>query len=322
MPMIAIALLVFTAVLAVTVGGYFLLAPASDSSRELKRRLALLELRGIETADIPDVLKEELLSDVPILQRALSRLKLAQRVDARLRQAGMEMKVGVFALLSVALFALGTLAGLFLHWPFFLAIFLGALLSTVPGTVVGVKGRRRMKAFTSQFPDALEMFARSLRAGHSFTGAIQLVAQEMPHPLGLEFRQVFDEQNLGVPLREALTGMTQRVESLDARFFVTAILIQRETGGNLAEIIDKIAHVIRERFRIQGQLKIFTAQARMTGIILTLLPVGLALTIGVLNPDYLKPLWFERAGRLLIALALCMQIAGALVIRKIVRIKI
>jgi len=320
--MIALALLVFAAVLVATVGGYFLLAPARESSRELKRRLDLLELRGIEKADIPDVLKEELLSDVPLLQRALSRLKLAQRMDARLRQAGMEMTVGVFTLLSFVLFALGALAGLFLHWPFVLAILLGALLATVPGTVVSVKGRRRMKAFTSQFPDALEMFARSLRAGHSFTGAIQLVAQEMPHPLGSEFRQVFDEQNLGVPLREALTGMTRRVDSLDARFFVTAILIQRETGGNLAEIIDKIAHVIRERFRIQGQVKIFTAQARMTGLILSLLPAGLALTIGVLNPDYLKPLWFERSGRILIALALCMQIAGGLVIRKIVRIKI
>src|SRR3990172_4708901 len=218
----------------------------------------------------------------------------------------MEMKVGVFVLLSLALLAIGALVGLFLHWPFVLALLLGALLATVPSTVVGVKRGRRMKAFTSQFPDALEMFARSLRAGHSFTGAIQLVAQEMPHPLGSEFRQVFDEQNLGVPLREALTGM----------------IIQRETGGNLAEIIDKIAHVIRERFRIQGQLKIFTAQARMTGIILSVLPVGLALAIGILNPDYLKPLWFERAGRFLIALALGMQIAGALAIRKIVRIKI
>jgi tight adherence protein B len=320
--MIAVALLVFAAVLIATVGGYLLLAPASESSRELKRRLALLELREIETADIPDVLKKELLSDVPLLQRALSRLRLAQRVDARLRQAGMEMKVGVFALLSVSLLAIGTLIGLVLHWPVVLAILLGALLATVPGTVVGVKRSRRMKAFTSQFPDALEMFARSLRAGHSFTGAIQLVAQEMPHPMGLEFRQVFDEQNLGVPLREALTGMTRRVDSLDARFFVTAILIQRETGGNLAEIIDKIAHVIRERFRIQGQLKIFTAQARMTGAILSLLPVALALAIGFLNPDYLKPLWFERAGRILIGIAICMQITGALVIRRIVRIKI
>ncbi|MFA6147077.1 MAG: type II secretion system F family protein [bacterium] len=320
--MIAVALLVFAAVLVATVGGYFLLAPARESSRELKRRLDLLELRGIGNAEMPDVLKEELLSDVPLIQRALSHLKAARRVDARLRQAGMELTVGAFTLLSLALLAIGTLTGLFLHWPFVLALLLGAFLATAPGVVVGVKGRRRMKAFTSQFPDALEMFARSLRAGHSFTGAIQLVAQEMPHPMGTEFRQVFDEQNLGVPLREALTGMTRRVESLDARFFVTAILIQRETGGNLAEIIDKIAHVIRERFRIQGQLKIFTAQARMTGIILTLLPVGLALAIGLLNPDYLKPLWFERAGRILIALALCMQIAGALVIRKIVRIKI
>lgn len=320
--MIAVALLVFAAILIATVGGYFLLAPAGESSRELKRRLALLELREIETADIPDVLKKELLSDVPLLQRALSRLRVAQRADARLRQAGMEMKVGVFALLSVALLAIGALIGMVLHWPFVLAILLGALLATLPATVVGVKRSRRMKAFTSQFPDALEMFARSLRAGHSFTGAIQLVAQEMPHPMGLEFRQVFDEQNLGVPLREALTGMTRRVDCLDARFFVTAILIQRETGGNLAEIIDKIAHVIRERFRIQGQLKIFTAQARMTGTILSLLPVALALAIGFLNPDYLKPLWFERAGRILIGIAICMQITGALVIRKIVRIKI
>ena len=320
--MIAVALLVFASVLIVTTGGYFLLAPAKESSRELKRRLALLELRGIETSDIPDALKKELLSDVPLLQRALSRLRLAQRMDARLRQAGMEMKVGVFALLSLALFFLGILLGLFLHWPTVLAILLGALLATLPNSVVGVKRARRMKAFTSQFPDALEMFARSLRAGHSFTGAIQLVAQEMPHPLGSEFRQVFEEQNLGVPLREALTGMTHRVDSLDARFFVTAILIQRETGGNLAEIIDKIAHVIRERFRIQGQLKIFTAQARMTGIILSLLPIALALVIGLLNPDYLKPLWFERTGRFLVALAVCMQIAGALVIRRIIRIKI
>jgi tight adherence protein B len=133
---------------------------------------------------------------------------------------------------------------------------------------------------------------------------------------------VFDEQNLGVPLREALTGMTQRIDSLEVRFFVTAILVQRETGGNLAEIIDKIAHVIRERFRIEGQLKVFTAQARMTGGILVMLPIGVAVAIGLLNPDYMKPLWFEQAGKMMIAAAVAMQIAGALTIRKIIRIKI
>ncbi len=320
--MIAIAILVFAAVLVAVLAVYLLVGSGGDGERELKERLALLEIRGIEQSDIPDVLKKELLSDLPVLQRLLSYVAIAQRIDVRLRQAGVEMKVSAFALLSLALFALGALAGLLLHWHPVLTAALAVLLGLMPNVVIDIKRRRRMRAFTAQFPDALEMFARSLRAGHSFTGAIQLVSQEMPHPMGTEFRQVFDEQNLGVPLREALTGMTRRVDSLDARFFVTAILIQRETGGNLAEIIDKIAHVIRERFRIQGQLKVFTAQARMTGLILSLLPIGVALAIAALNPEYLKPLWTERAGKFLIALAISMQITGALVIRKIIRIKI
>jgi tight adherence protein B len=172
------------------------------------------------------------------------------------------------------------------------------------------------------FPETLEMFARSLRAGHSFTGAIQLVAQEMPDPIAPEFMKVFEEQNLGIPLRQALIGMTDRVDILDVKFFVTAILIQRETGGNLAEIIDKIAYVIRERFRVQGQLKIFTAQARLSGGILSLLPIGVAGLIGILNPDYLKPLFLERTGRIMIAIAVILQVLGMLAIRKIIRIKI
>jgi tight adherence protein B len=319
---IAIPLLVFAAVLAAVLGGYFLLSTRGNGDREVKERLALLEIRGIEESDIPDVLKTELLSDLPLLQRFLSRLSAAQRIDTRLRQAGIEMKVGAFVLLSLSLFGLGALMGLLLHWNPVLGAVLAVLLGLVPAVVVNLRRTKRMKAFTAQFPDALEMFARSLRAGHSFTGAIQLVSQEMPHPVGTEFRQVFDEQNLGVPLREALTGMTSRVDSLDARFFVTAILIQRETGGNLAEIIDKIAHVIRERFRIQGQLKVFTAQARLTGTVLALLPIGVAIAIMASNPDYLKPLWTEKLGKFMIALALVMQITGGLVIRKIIRIKI
>jgi tight adherence protein B len=319
---IAIPLLVFAAVLAAVLGGYFLLSTRGNGDREVKERLALLEIRGIEESDIPDVLKTELLSDLPLLQRFLSRLSVAQRIDTRLRQAGIEMKVGAFVLLSLSLFGLGALMGLLLHWNPVLGAVLAVLLGLVPAVVVNLRRTKRMKAFTAQFPDALEMFARSLRAGHSFTGAIQLVSQEMPHPVGTEFRQVFDEQNLGVPLREALTGMTSRVDSLDARFFVTAILIQRETGGNLAEIIDKIAHVIRERFRIQGQLKVFTAQARLTGTVLALLPIGVAIAIMASNPDYLKPLWTEKLGKFMIALALVMQITGGLVIRKIIRIKI
>jgi tight adherence protein B len=317
-----IPVFVFLLVLLVSAGGYFFLTAGSTETKEIKKRLSLLEIRNLRGDDLPDVLKKEVLSDVPLLNRLLSRLETAIRIDRRLKQADMTIRVGTFILLTLSLFLVGIVAGKVLHWPFVVSAVVGFVLMLIPNTIVNMKRRLRFKRFMNHFPEALEMFARSLRAGHSFTGAIQLVAQEMPHPIGPEFSKVFEEQNLGIPLRQALIGMTERIEGLDVKFFVTAILIQRETGGNLAEIIDKISHVIRERFRIQGQLKIFTAQARMTGGILGFLPVGLAVVIGMLNPEYLKPLWFEREGRFLIALAVTLQIFGVLAIRKIIRIKI
>ena len=320
--MIWIPLAVFALVLLVVVGGYFLLSAGRSEKAEVKRRISLLELRNLRDTDIPDFLKNEVLSDVPLLNRLLSRVNIATRIDRRLRQADMKMPVGTFLLLSLVLFFMGIIAGRILHWPTILSVVVGVALLLIPNIIVNIKRRRRLKRFMNHFPEALEMFARSLRAGHSFTGAIQLVAQEMPDPIGPEFSKVFEEQNLGIPLRQALIGMTERVDILDVKFFVTAILIQRETGGNLAEIIDKIAYVIRERFRVQGQLKIFTAQARLSGFILSLLPIGVAVLIGMMNPEYLKPLWFERTGRIMIAVAVILQIFGMLVIRKIIRIKI
>jgi len=320
--MIWIPVLVFVAMLMLVVGAYLYFGPGRSERSEIKKRLSLLELRNLAKEDLPEVLKTELLSDVPPLNRLLSRLNVAVQVDRRLRQADLKIRAGTFILLSVILFAVGVTAGSFLHWPAILSLPVGIALFSIPTAVVNLKRRLRVKRFVNHLPDALEMFARSLRAGHSFTGAIQLVAQEMPDPVGLEFRKVFEEQNLGVPLRQALIGMTDRVDTLDVKFFVTAILIQRDTGGNLAEIIDKISYVIRERFRIQGQLKVFTAQARMTGFILAFLPIGVALLIGMLNPDYLKPLWFDRIGKLMAVAAVVMQITGMLVIRKIIRIKI
>src|SRR4030065_327223 len=152
----------------------------------------------------------------------------------------MEMKVGTFILLSCLLFGLALLLGAFLHWPFLIAVRFGAFLFVVPTIVVDTRKNLRMTKFIMYLPEALEMFARSLRAGHSVTGAIQLVGQEMPAPIGPEFQKVFDEQNLGIPLRNALIGMTTRIDLLDVNFFVTAVLIQRETGGDLEESGDKI----------------------------------------------------------------------------------
>jgi tight adherence protein B len=320
--MIWVPVFVFLLVLFVSIGGYFFLSAGRTGRGEVEKRLSLLQVRNLQGDDLSEILKKDVLSEVPLLNRLLSRLQTATRIDRRLKQADMTIRVGTFVLLSLGLFLVGIVAGMLFHWPAVISVIVGGVLACVPTIVVDTRRRRRFKRFMNHFPEALEMFARSLRAGHSFTGAIQLVAQEMPHPIGPEFSKVFEEQNLGIPLRQALLGMAERIEALDVKFFVTAILIQRETGGNLAEIIDKIGHVIRERFRIQGQLKIFTAQARMSGIILSLLPVGIAIIVGMMNPEYLKPLWLERTGRIMIAVAVILQVLGMLAIRKIIRIKI
>jgi len=319
--MIWIPLLVFVSVLVLVLGGYFLIVSTRTRKGEVKERLSLLRIRNLQDGDVPDILKSELLSDVPGLNRFLSGFGPAVRIDKWLRQTDLSIKVGTFVLLSLALFAIGILIGNMLNWHFVLSVAAGFLLLSLPSLVVNSKRKKRLKRFISQFPDTLEMLARSLRAGHSFTGALQLVAQEMPPPVGPEFQKIFDEQNLGVPFRQALLDLTERVNLLDVKFFVTAVLIQRETGGNLAEIIDKIAYVIRDRFRIQGQLRIHTAQARLSGLILAFLPPTLGFVIFVMNPNYLKPLWFDPLGNLMIGMAVVLQITGMLVIRKIVRIK-
>jgi len=320
--MLWIVLLVFIAIPAMIIGGYFLIAPARAEKGEITKRLSLLQLRNLQSADLPEFLRNELFSDVPLINQILIQFNFAIVMDRRLKQANLDMKVGTFVLLSTVLFFIGMLPGILLHWPFLISLTVGTLFLFIPTIVINVKKRRRMEKFLSHFPEALEMFARSLRAGHSFTGAIQLVGQEMPDPVGPEFQKVFDEQNLGIPMRQALVGMAERIDVLDVQFFATAILIQRETGGNLAEIIDKISHVIRERFRIQGQLRVFTAQARLTGYILTLLPVAMALLIYSMNPNYMKPLWSDKLGQTMIIVGVLLQIAGALSIRRIVRIKI
>jgi tight adherence protein B len=320
--MIWVSVLVFLAVFLMVAGGYFFLIAGRAERAEVRKRLSLLQIRNLSKEDLPEVLKSELLSDVPPLNRLLSRMNIAGRIERRLLQADLKIRVGTFVLFSLTLFFIAIVGGQLLHWPPVISIAVGVLLFSIPHLIVNAKRRLRLKRFLNHFPDALEMFARSLRAGHSFTGAIQFVAQEMPDPIGPEFQKVFEEQNLGIPLRQALIGIADRVDSLDVKFFVTAILIQRETGGNLAEIVDKISYVIRERFRIQGQVKTFTAQARMTGVVLTMLPIGAAALLGFVNPDYLKPLWFDPHGRSMVTAAVVMQIMGMFAIRKIIRIKI
>jgi len=307
---------------AAVTGAFLLLAPKRAAERDVRRRLSLLAVRRLPGAEAPEVVKKDLLGAVPLLDRFLARLPGMARLDRYLERAGMRMRAPLFLLASAGLFAAAAAAALWLHRSWGGAVALGLAAGVAPAAAAARRRRRRAREFARHFPDALDMLARSLRAGHALSGAIHLVGQEMPDPAGAEFRRLFEEQNMGMPARQALEDFAERVGSLDARFFVTAVLVQRETGGNLAEIVENLARVIRERFRIEGQLRIHTAQARMTGIILALLPVGVAAAIAAINPEYLDPLWHDRAGRLMTVAAVALQAAGALVIRRIVRIKI
>jgi tight adherence protein B len=212
----------------------------------------------------------------------------------------------------------GIASGMSLGFVPFLALFAGWL----PILWLMMRRKRRFKKFAKQLPDALELISRALRAGHSLASGFNLVAEEMMAPVATEFRKAFEEQNLGIPLDEALEGMTERMPNLDLKFFATAVILQRQTGGDLAEILDKIGRLIRERFQIWGQVQALTGEGRLSGIVLLALPPALFVAVWRLNPDYVLPLFTDPLGKQMLLWAVVMQILGALVIRKIVNIKV
>jgi tight adherence protein B len=198
----------------------------------------------------------------------------------------------------------------------------GIVTATLPFLYVWFKRKKRLGMFLELLPDALDLVSRALSAGHAFSEALHMVATEMPEPIAGEFQKTYEEQNLGLSLKLALENLTQRIPLLDLQMCVTAIMIQRETGGNLAEILEKVAYTIRERFRIMGDLKTLTTSSRMSAWLLCGLPIAVSLVITLMNPEYMSILWKDPRGHFLIALALFMQLTGMLIVRKILNIKI
>ena len=198
----------------------------------------------------------------------------------------------------------------------------GASVGMLPVMWLLMKRKMRLKSFAKQLPDALELMARALRSGHSLASGFNLVAEEMTAPIGDEFLKVFEEQNLGIPMEDALFNMTTRMPNLDLRFFVTAIVLQKQTGGDLAEILDKIGYIIRERFKIWGQVQALTGEGRLSGVVLLALPPLLFVAVYKLNPDYVMPLFQDPMGRKMLFFGVVMQLLGALAIRKIVNIRV
>jgi len=188
--------------------------------------------------------------------------------------------------------------------------------------VMRKKRDSRVRKFEEQFPEALDLLSRAIRAGHAFPTAMGMVAQEMGEPVGPEFKTMFDEQNFGLPLRDALNQLSDRVRLLDVRFFVTAVLIQRETGGNLSEILDNLAHVVRERFKLLRQVRVHTAHGRFTGYVLLALPAALAIILSILNPDFMALLFHEHVGQMMLVAAIIMQGIGFAWIRQVIRIEV
>ena len=319
-----IPFLVFIACMFAVFGAYLLATRDSEAKRRrLQQRLSdvLLYTKHSDDADV-QLARQELLSEIPALNRVLVNMQLATKLRRMLDQADLHITVSRLVMLSLMAGIMAGLAASVLTISVIIMLGAGGAAASVPFLHVAYRRRKRLNRFLELLPDALELMSRALQAGHAFAESLHMIATEMPEPIAGEFRKTYEEQNLGLSLKLALENLTERVPLLDLRLCVTAIMIQRETGGNLAEILEKVAYTIRERFRILEDLKTLTTSSRMSAWILCGLPVFVALAVSIMNPDYMSVLWRDPRGHNLLYAAGFMQVTGMLIVRKILRIKI
>jgi tight adherence protein B len=289
-------------------------------SFELKKRLRNLAVQSDEI--IPLELRVEILGEMTPLEKALYRFSAVRKIEKLADSAGIKMDIKRF-LLVILISSLGSFcAGLLLRRGIAPALVLLVLGAWAPLVYLRVRRKKRAQLFTEQFPEALDMLARSLKSGHAMSMAIKLVGTEMSDPIAGLFKTAYEEQTLGLSMQDALSHMLQRVPSMDLQLFVTAVNIHREIGGNLAETLERLANTIRERLKLRRQVRVFTAQARLSGIILFLLPIFMAVFFYFSTPGYMEELFTTPAGKIAIIYAIVSQMIGFLVIRKIVNIRI
>jgi tight adherence protein B len=280
-------------------------------------------VQNIEQA-APDaaLLRDEVLSKIPAFDSYLRRSERISTLQKTLAQGNVDVRAGNFLMLcavsALLLAAVAALAGgnLLFGW-------LGALVGFfIPYAYASHMRSKRFQKFEEKFPEAIDTLARAVRAGHAFTTAVEMIANELAEPVAGEFRQLFEEQKYGLPVRDALMNLTERVPLVDVKFFVTAVMLQRETGGNLAEILDNLSYVIRERFKILRQVRVHTAQGRLTMVLLMALPPTIVVVMQFLNPGFIHPLFADPIGHALIVGGIVLQTMGYFVIRKIIRIRV
>ena len=318
-----VTLMVFLSTLGLLMSAAYFLVQAPLQKRKLKARLEAVQQVSLRPADEDtDILRREMLSDVAAMNRVLIKIPVVLRLQLFLQQAAIEMQVVQFLLIAVILALFAFVAALVggLAVPF--AVVVAACGGSVPFLIAQFKRQRRFARFEEQFPDAMELLSRAVRAGHAFTTAFSLIAEEMADPVAEEFRATFQQQNLGLPLRDALQNMAERVPLPDVKIFIAALEIQRDSGGNLGEILNNLSGVVRERFRILREVQVLTAEGRMSMYVLTALPFIVLALLYLTNPVYVEPLFTDPVGRRALWAAAIMQFIGYLIIRKMVRIKV
>lgn len=304
---------------------FWLFVGGQNTQEVVLRRMEAVrkaERRGGDVSLAVELLRDEMLSSVPLLHRLLMHWSWSARLREFLRQAGMKMKLGKLLILCGIVGLAAYLTAIYFLHRFPVALLVGLALGLVPIGVVAWKRKRRFRQFEEHFPEALDLLGRAVRAGHAFTTGLEMISKELAEPIAGEFRTTFDEQNFGLPLRDALLNMAERVPLIDVRFFVTALLIQKETGGNLAEILDGLARVIRDRFRIYRDVRVKTAQGRLTATILIALPPAMLLLLGIMNPHYVGVLFTDPKGPTVLTIAVILQIIGSIALWKIIHIEV
>jgi tight adherence protein B len=323
MPAVLLAILVFVVVALAVFAAMSLLDQRSAQARLIKERLAN-ERQTPQRAPEEELalLRDEQLSQIPALDDLLRRSSRVADLQKMLVQGGIAMRAGNFlgfsalAGLAATVVAYALSKRVEVAW---VALLVGFLL---PYSYASFRRNQRFEKFEELFPEAIDTLARAVRAGHAFTTALEMITNEVGEPVSGEFRQLYEEQKFGMPVRDALINLTERMPLVDVKFFVTAVMLQRETGGNLAEILDNLSYVIRERFKIQRQVRVYTAQGRLTMALLMGMPPIIVIVMIVLNPSFIRPLFSDPIGHTLLVVGIILQTVGYFVIRKIIRIQV
>lgn len=296
---------------------------ASHSSPEAKRIAARLEaLSGEIRSTTASIERARETSRMPGLNALLGRAAVGQRMQRFVSASALAVSPVELILMSAGLGGIGLILPMLIGKPPIFGAALGLGLAALPWWRVASRRIERIERIERQFPEALDLMGRAMRAGHAFPTAVKMVGDEMPEPLGRDFRILFDEMNYGVPTNDALLHLSQRVPVPDVSYFVVAVMIQRESGGNLAELLDKIATIVRERLKLLGEIRTLSAEGRLSAIILTALPFCVALAVNVVNPEFMAVLWTDPAGLRMVGVALFMMLVGILWMRKIIRIRV